>query len=91
MKSALIFVFSVLMVTNSYANLMGVELTKEQLTPFCKNDMIWSRANVKFEQCIEASLFCTKEVAKLKLDWIKSQEAFNPCLMKKLGLGTPMG
>ncbi|PCJ45196.1 MAG: hypothetical protein COA99_05380 [Moraxellaceae bacterium] len=91
MKSALIFIFSVLMVSNSYANLVGVELTKEQLTPFCKNEMIWSSVNVKFEQCIEASLFCTKEVAKQKLDWIKSQEAFNPCLMKRLGVGAPAG
>ena len=90
MKSVLTLTvaISVLWVNASYADVIAKELTKEEMTPFCQNRMIWDNFDVKFEQCMKASLICTKDIAKKKLDWSRSAEAFNPCVFEKLGIGS---
>ncbi|OUS00660.1 hypothetical protein A9Q81_10245 [Gammaproteobacteria bacterium 42_54_T18] len=64
MKHLLTLMVFALWANLSYAGEIGKELTKEEMTPFCQNKMIWDNFDVKFEQCMSASLKCTKEIAK---------------------------
>ncbi len=87
MKYFLTLMVFALWVNLSNAGEIGKELTKEEMTPFCQNKMIWDNFDVKFEQCMKVSLVCTKEIAKKNLNWSRSAEAFHPCVFEKLGIG----
>lgn len=66
-------------------------LSKEELTPFCENTMLWQQFNVSPDQCLAVAVPCSQQVAKdPSLDMMQATAALYTCVFDKLGLENPM-
>jgi hypothetical protein len=87
---------SVLLFTVSSAALAeGMKITKpltrEELTPFCSNTMIWQQFDVDTEKCLSVAVPCSISIAKMHLEFEEANQKLYSCVFGKLGINLSPG
>lgn len=66
-------------------------LTREELTPFCSNAMIWQQFNVDAEKCLSVAVPCSVSIAKMNLEFGEANQKLYSCVFGKLGINLSPG
>jgi len=64
-------------------------LSKEDLTPFCSNEIIWSNYNISPDQCLNVAVSCSSDIAKQNIGIELATEKLYSCVFTKLGIDFP--
>ena len=87
-KQVMIFIFIYSLPAMSFA-VEVKPLSKEELMPFCQNEMIWGPFNISPEQCLEAGVPCSEETAKNTTDIGIATNKLMYCIFEANGVELP--